>query len=281
MKVHNTLPLLIACLKRWETVPTEAQFIAEYANPIASVMGDFFEDFHDVLLELNWKKYRDNAITIDPDVEEARFYRNFELVENLFGFKLEGEVFLAGTFLTMDGFARFERGTHKVFLGLDESHAEGRYIDILTTHELTHVARESRPEVWAGFGLDVKMSRADFLEYQPVIEHVFGEGFSCVVSELLVPGEPAWKYTYQSAESLRLVKKRSRELDLAIKAEITDKYGDYGRLYSIRPLFSQYVWGYEWVKKILMEEALGDAKNLVARCSGDFMNSALDYRLKF
>ena len=279
MKAHNTLPLLVECLSRWKNVPSLAQFNADYAYPISSVMGDFFEDFHEVLLDLNWNEYRANALKISPENEEKRFQKNLALVETLFGFKLEGEVFLAGTFHSMDGFARFERGQHKVYLGLDESHMHGNYLDILTTHELTHVARESRPEVWQGFGLDPKMSRADYLEYQPVIEHVFGEGFSCVVSEILIPGEPSWKYAYQTAESIRVVQKNTKVLDRIIKHEVQSKDGDYGTLYGIDPVFSQYVWGYEWVKKLLHEKANGDPRQLVSRCSGDFMTECMDFRL--
>jgi hypothetical protein len=279
MKVHNHIPLLIECLTRWETCPDENQFLTEYARPLRATMGDFFDDFHDVLTDLNWNEYRAHALTLNPEHEAKRFERNLALVENLFGFKLGGEVFLIGTFQNMDGFARFERGEHKVYLGLDESHLDGRYLDVLTTHELTHVARESRPEVWQGFGLDPKMSRADFLEYQPVIEHVLGEGFSCVVSEILVPGEPVWKYTYQSEKSLEQVKRKSKEIDRLIKNEITHADGDYGKLYGIRPLFSQYVWGAEWVKTLLVKYANGDPKKLVTMCAKDFIQDSLEFTL--
>jgi hypothetical protein len=185
MKVHNSIPLFLECLTRWKTRPTEKQFIEEYAKPLHLTVGEFFDDFYEVLLDLDWNVYRTHALQMNAEFEGTRFHKNLELVENLFGFKLEGEVFLLGTFESMDGFARFEHGRHKVYLGLDESFSNGKYLDVLTTHELTHVARESRPEVWQGFGLDPKMSRADFLEYQPVIEHVFGEW---PISLLLTPG---------------------------------------------------------------------------------------------
>jgi hypothetical protein len=280
MKVHNFIPLLVECLTRWETRPTEAEFKREYARPTHAVMGDFFDDWHSELLELDWPTYRAHALKLDAAKEEKRLRHNLELVEKLFGFKLGGEVFLIGTFESMDGFARFERGEHKVYLGIDEDFDNGKYIDVLTTHELTHVARESRPEVWEGFGLNPKMERADFLEYQPVIEHVLGEGFSCVISEILVPNEPAWKYTYQTADSIKIVKKHAKELDRVIKHEITSPNGDYGTLYGIHPTFSQYVWGYEWVKHLLKTYAGGDPQKLVARCAKDFMDDALKFKLE-
>jgi hypothetical protein len=280
MKVHNFIPLLLDCLTRWETCPNEVQYLREYAEPTHAAMGNFFDDFYDVLTELDWPRYRAHALTLDPDIEEMRFHKNLDLVEELFGFKLAGEVFLIGTFEYMDGFARFDRGQHKVFLGVDESHLNGRYLDILTTHELTHVARESRAEVWEAFGLDPKMKRDDFLEYQPVIEHVMGEGFSCVISEILIPDEPAWKYTYQTFESLQKIKKESKILDRIIKNEILDKDGDYGRLYGIEPTFAQYVWGYEWVKHLAVKYTRGDASKLVSRSSKEFIEDAIAFELK-
>jgi hypothetical protein len=279
MKVHNSIPLLLECLNRWKTCPSEKQFMAEYADPQRAVIGDFFDDFHEDLEALNWVRYRENALKLDADFEAKRFQQNLELVEELFQFRLSGETFLIGTFEVMDGFARFERGNHKVFLGLDEGHLQGRYLDVLTTHELTHVARESRPEVWEGFGLDPKMSRADFLEYQPVVEHVLGEGFSCAVSEILVPGEAHWSYTYQTRESLEQVYKNAATLDRLIKKEIENPDGDYGKLYGIRPVFSQYVWGCEWVKQLLRDHAGGLPRNLVNRCAKDFLADAHAFQL--
>ncbi len=279
MKVHNHLPLLIDCLHRWKECPSEKQFIEEYAKPLRATMGTFFDDFHDVLTDLDWKKYRKHALTLDPVFEESRFYENLKKVEDLFEFKLGGEVFLLGTFHSMDGFARFEKGEHRVYLGFDENHLNGRYLDVLTTHELTHVARESRPEVWQGYGLDPKMSRSEYLENQTVIEHLLGEGFSCLVSEILIPNEDKWKYTYQSRESLELVYQEREMLNRIIKKEIRDLDGDFGVFYGIDPVFSHYVWSAEWVRTLLRDHADGDPKKLVARCSKDFIEHALKFNL--
>lgn len=279
MIVHNHIHLLIECLTRWKTCPTEKQFMDEYAIPLRKTVGDFFDDFHGVLTDLDWNTYREHALTLDSVFEESRFNENLKLVEDLFGFKLGGEVFLLGTFQTMDGFARFNQGEHRVYLGLDESHLNGRYLDILTTHELTHVARESRPEVWEGYQLNPKMQRSEYLENQSVIEHIMGEGFSCAISQLLIPGEETWKYTYQTAESLMRVMKNARSLDRIIKKEILNPDGDYGSFYGIDPVFSHYVWGAQWVKELLRDHADGDPRRLVSRCSKDFIQDALNFSL--
>lgn len=279
MKIHNHLFHLRECLTRWDVCPNEKLFIQDYATPLSATTLGFFEGYHDVLTDLDWDAYRTHALTIDPEAEEARLVKNIALVEDLFGFKLEGEVFLLGTFQYMDGFARFDRGRHQVFLGVDEDHLNGRYLDVLTTHELTHVARESRPEVWEGWGLNPKMPRADFLEYQPVIEHLVGEGFSCAVSELLVPGEAPWRYAYQNEQSLKLVQKHAKEMDRIIHQEIKNPNGDYGSLYGIRPNFAHYVWAWQWVKQVLKTHADHDPRKLVTLCSKELVQSALEFQL--
>ncbi len=280
MKVHNHLPLLIECLSRWKTRPSEEQFIREYALPLQSTMGGFFDDFYEVLLDLDWSSYRTHALTLDPAYEESRFTENLNQVEALFDFKLPGEVFLMGTFQHMDGFARFDQGTHKVYLGLDEDHLNGRYLDILTVHELTHVARETRPEVWQGYGLNPKMKRSDYLDSQTVIEHLMGEGFSCAVSEILVPGEEQWKYTYQSRESLEQVMNHAHHFDRVIKSELRSNDGDYGNLYGLEPLYAHYVWAWRWVKQLIREHGDGDPRKLVGLCSKDLIDHALQFSLR-
>jgi hypothetical protein len=279
MIIHNHLPLLHDCLRRWKNLPTEKQFSQEYAEPMSTTTGDFFEGFREVLEDLDWNAYRTEALTLDAIREEKRIRKNLQKVEDLFQFQLEGEVILMGAFTAMDGYARFDRGTHKVFLGVDESHGRGLYLDILMTHELTHVARESRPEVWEGFGLNPKMTQDEFTSSQPVIEHLMGEGFSCAVSEILVPGQAPWEYAYQSEKSLKQVYKNGRSIDQMIRHELKKSNGNYGHLYGVEPLYAHYVWAWQWVKTLLAKYAGGDAKKLVARCSQDFLADALEFRL--
>ena len=76
------------------------------------------------------------------------------------------------------------------------------------------------------------------------------------------------------------MKRTSKELDRLIKKEIVDPDGDYSRLYGIDPIFAQYVWGYEWTKKLLRDYSGGDARKLVSRCSKDFLADALSFELQ-
>jgi hypothetical protein len=185
----------------------------------------------------------------------------------------------------MDGYARFDRGSHKVFLAIDENYSNGAYIDILATHELTHVARESRPSVWEGFGLNPKMSQSEFTQFQPVIEHLVGEGLSCAVSEKLVPGQGPWLYAYQDSLGYEKVLKSAKRVDPIIKREILHPKGDYGRLYETHrygrnmPGLTHYVWAWHWTRQLLQDLARGDFRWLLEQCSKDFIQHALSFEL--
>lgn len=290
MKIHNILPQFLACLKKWEQKPTQAEFLKEYFQPNEELLAVIFdggsEEFYSVLEELDWKTYRTAAILLDPKKEEQRVLKYIQKVEKLFGFPLEGSVLLFGAFACMDGYARFDRGTHCVYLGVDESHHRDGYLDILIAHELTHVARESRGFVWESFGLDPKMTHDQFTDTLPVIEHLFGEGFSCAVSELLVPDQDPWLYAYQSKESLAQVLSQAAGVEKQIKKELAKRDGDYGRLYDPRlygknlPSLSHYVWAWQWAKQLLEEKAHSDPKKLISISSREMIQDAMQFKLK-
>lgn len=280
-------------MQSWEKPPTLEQFVEGYYRELSPYVDDLFDDedvfgsdLYSLVGRMNWREYRKGVLTLDPELEEKRLLHHVKQVEDLFNFNLEGEAILFASLHCMDGYARFDRGTHRVFLGVDESHAKDHYLDILQTHELTHVARESRRSVWEGFGLNPEMTHDEFTENQPVIEHLMGEGFSCYVSELLVPCEEPWHYAYQSKESLARVYKNAKRVDQAIHQEILlAGNGDYGRLYNPRlygpgmPPYTQYVWGWQWTKKLTQDLAGGNPRLLVERSSKEFIEHALSFRL--
>lgn len=295
MIIKSYLPQFKECMTRWEKPPTLKDFDSSYFQEISASLGQVFDHDPEYLYseigDLNWSRYRKEALKLSPVRELERLDYNIKKVEELFGFKLEGEAVLFSAFETMDGYARFDRGTHQVVLGVDESHGRGAYLDVLEVHELTHVARESRPEVWEGFGLNPKMTHDEFTENQRVIEHLVGEGFSCVVSEILVPGEPPWSYAYQTEDSLEQVMLLGPALDRGIHDELRKfhEQSDYSRLYSNDhyrvhgariPSFSHYVWAWQWVKQALQDFAGGDPKKFVNLCSKEMIEHALAFELK-
>lgn len=293
MKVINLLPILKTFLEKHVERPSLASFEQDYLREVSiwiqPMLDDFIQyrgtGFYDEILNLDWAAYRDEALSIDPEDEELRVRRHIESVEKLLGQPLRGEVVLLGAFTMMDGYARFDRGEHRVYLGVDESHGRGAYLDVLITHELTHVIREGAASVWEGFGLNPKMTHDEFGEKQPVIEHLFSEGFSCVVSEILNPGSDPWSYVYQTKDSLETIYLHSDCLDREIHKELLSSDGYYRTLYNPDrykadfPMFSHYVWAWQWVKHLLATQAGGDVRKLIPICSKDWVEDALHFKL--
>lgn len=290
MRIHNFLPLLHECLADWVSPPEAAEFARRYHAPMAGALGGVFgdgEEMHSIIRDVEWDTYRAEALRLDPVAEEARVRRHLADVERLVGFELSGDIILFGAFESMDGYARFEEGSHRVFLGVDESHGRGRYLDVLITHELVHVAREARASVWEGFGLSPRMTNREFTNSQPVIEHLAGEGFSCTVSELLVPGEDPWHYAYQEDRAgLERVLAHGAAVDRVVREELRDPDGDYGRLYSPAsyrprlPVFAHYVWAWQWTRRLLREGFGGDVSAMVGACSREWIEDALTFELR-
>ena len=277
-------------MQRWEKRPTLEDFTRTYFDSIAESCDSIFdgpEDLYEAIADVSWAQYRKEVIELNPEFEETRVRRHLKGVQDLLGMELEGEIILFSTFAGMDGYARFDRGTHRVFLGVDENHGVGQYLDILEPHELTHVARESQPSVWEGFGLNPKMSHHEFTENQPVIEHLFGEGFSCAVSEILTPTDAIWHYAYQERESLAQVMEHAPRVDHTIHHEIQlGDQGDYGRLYNPSrygarlPSFTHYVWAWQWAKKVIQDFGGGDPRKVLSVCSKEFIQHALQFKLE-
>jgi hypothetical protein len=297
MKIINELPRLLDCLKSWERAPTREQFARDYAEPmqdwLSPMLGDFWARLgtgpFEAIKDLDWAAYRKKTLLLDPKAEEERLKRQIAGVEGCLGYPLEGEAILFGAFTMMDGYARFEKGKHRVFLGCDESFDQGTYLDILFSHELTHVIRETRPTVWSGWGLSPTMTHDEFTQHLPVAEHLANEGFSCVVSELLNPGEGAASYVYQTPESMEKVRAGRAAIDRVVHAELEHPDGDYGRLYDVSqyrpvvPRFAHYVWAWQWVKAVVAELGQGDmqkgARQFVVACSKDLLESARAFHL--
>lgn len=294
MKIVNFLPQLLAALGKWKDTPTEDEFRRDYFDAVEPTLRPMLEDFgtrfggslYEIVQGLHWEEYRAETLILKPEREERRARRHIDAVEKLLGVKLEGEIVLFGAFTAMDGYARFNRGEHRVYLGVDESHGRGAYLDILVTHELTHVARESIECVWTGFGLDPKMTHDEFAASMPVVEHLLSEGYSCVVSELLNPGEDPWNYVYQSQDSLTRILEHGPAIDRVMHAEIKKKHGSYGSLYDTTrykpelPRYCHYAWAWQWAKHLLHARAGGDAKKLLGMCAKDFVEDALAFKLR-
>lgn len=290
MQVLNLLPTLRSCLERWVVTPTEAQFQDEYLGPHQDVLAPLLYDFegyrgftlYSQLADLKWEEYRSKTLKdVHSEAEESGVRHQIKRVEAATGISLGGEVVLFGAFEMMDGYARFHNGQHRVFLGLDEPFISQYAKDILVTHELTHVARESRPEVWGAHGLSHVLDHDHMVEVLPVVEHLFNEGYSCLVSEVLNPDQPAAKYTYQTAASFAIAMQNADSIDAAVRRALTG--GHYRELYDTEqyavgtPRFAHYIWAWQWVKS-LHEKGLS-VQALAREGSQAWVTDALQFSL--
>lgn len=293
LKIYNQLEFFLNCLNKWKNPPSEDQFVQEYLSPQEGLMAPLLDDFkhirgkpfYEFVQGIDWKKYRNHALKLDPQKEEKRVRSHAQAVEKSLGVNLKGEVVLFGAFTLMDGYARFDKGSHRVFLGVDESFDDDVYLNILMTHELTHVARESQPSVWEGFGLNIQMSHDEFQSRQPVVEHLFSEGFSCVLSQILNRTQSIWRYTFQTQKHLKHVFQHGDYVDKIVHEELQKTEGDYGLLYDesrytpANVHLVHYIWAWEWVKELLRTVGKNDPKNLLKVSSAAWKKHALSFKL--
>jgi hypothetical protein len=293
MKVINLLPVLLERLREWESPPKKAELAKHYLAPMEEWLKPMLEDWElhggealaEVVAGLDWKEYRESALELDPAAEEARLLRQIRGVEKLLGVTLSGEAVLFGAFTMMDGYARFDRGSHRVFLAPDEFHLSGSYMDILMSHELTHVARETRPEMWAGHGLPADLSHDDFSDKLPVIEHLYNEGFSCAVSERLNPCDEPWHYAYQSRSTLAKILEHGAAVDKVVHEVIRTSKTGWGQMYNPSrykpkmPQYCHYVWAWAWARSVIERQGGGDPRAVLAFPSSELVDDALAFRL--
>lgn len=286
MRVLNLLGLFKECMQAWDTPPPSAEIHRRYTRTLRGHTGEDWDwlagEAHG--LEIPWTTYRARILAMDPEGQERRVRQLAAQLQERLGVPITADVVLFSSFCSLDGFARYEKGAHRVYLGMDENLEDPEYLDILTVHELTHAARETQPKVWEGWGLPPKMEREHYLNSMPTLEHLFGEGYSCALSELLIPGLPAHRYVYLEEAEETLVRANRGAVNLAVNRELRlGDQGDFGKLYNPRtyspplPTMTHYWWAHHWVREVAKHFAAGDVTKLVGQCSKDFEEHALTW----
>lgn len=289
MRIYNFLPLLLDCLEKWETPPAREVFHSEYLTPIQNELHLNFPhhriDLHTTLLNLDWNSYRTQTLLLNPVDQEAKLRSLIQKTENLFGISLVGDILLFGGFRMIDGYAQFNQGSHLVFLGLD-IHQESSYsLEIMMAHELGHVARESRSEVWESWGLNPKMTNPEFVQNQPVIEHLLGEGLSCLVSELLVPGARPRDYVFQTELGFVKILENKGLINSVIQEALGDPQYGYRGLYNLDlyqnliPPFGHYYWAWQWTRTIFADQFHSNPKEILNTSSKLMLSHGQKYKI--
>ena len=178
----------------------------------------------------------------------ARAAEIVRIVETAFGRELPGLLVLSPSFGDLDGFARYESGSHTVFLGIDFPEADVPYLQALTAHELSHVYRDHSPRVWAHLGKPLsEISRAEYLDEGTAAEHLVSEGLATLFSMTLFPEIPGATHHYYSAEEYEWCRTNRDRIESAIRAclvrdqNVWSFYGE-GRAGPGSPSRTQYFW---------------------------------------
>lgn len=178
-------------------------------------------------------------------------------VERFFGRTLDADLVLIAGFGRLDGYARFERGRHTVYIGADYPEDEDHYLDLIIAHEVGHVVREGDPRTWRALGLEIDMTHEEFQERCPFEEHMIGEGLSTALSEAIFPGHAPREYLYFTDEQYAWCAAHEAEIEAGLRAfrgTSEAHYGLYARdaIAPGSPERTQYYWGHAVARKLVL-----------------------------
>lgn len=177
----------------------------------------------------------------------------FSDVSKTLGRALIGQVNFSPSFMTFDGFARYDRAHHTVWIGVDHPDADEKYLMALLAHELSHVFRDHQPEVWRevlekiGREKLEDFTRKDYLESVSAEEHLVSEGLATLFSQLIYPDIDLQTHHFYLPEELNWCFQNSNQIDLAIRDCIKGdqnvwKFYEEGAAGEGSPSRVQYFW---------------------------------------
>lgn len=197
------------------------------------------------------------------------------------GDELPGLLIYAPSYGEFDGFARYDRGGHAVLLGIDFPDADFDYLRALTAHELSHVHRDHRPDVWRHIGKPLsEVSRSEYLEAGSAQEHLVSEGLATLFSQALYPEIPPSVHHYYDAAEWQWCEEHGEDIHRSLLKSLQGD-GDVWSYYSPSrvapgsPSRTQYYWA----AKILSMRLEGlDAPRKLERLVELHAPAATDFR---
>jgi len=129
-----------------------------------------------------------------------------------------------------DGITVYSQGTPVVFIGVDYPGADIEYIQLIASHELSHVARDTIPGLMEAYGAHIKMSQKEILSLTPFKEHFIGEGLATLFSSLLFPGKRRRDYLFYGDEAYKWCFENFKIIEEKI-LDSAQSRGNLGRFY--------------------------------------------------
>ncbi len=261
-----------------------AAFEAEYLAPHRAQLGPVLSDMEgwtapiaDTLAGFDPARARRAIETAARRGYPGRAARTVEKVESFFGRPLDADLVLMAGFGRIDGYARFERGRHVVYIGIDYPEPADHYLDLIIAHEVGHVVREGDPATWKALGLDIDMTHDEFTERCPFEEHMLGEGLSTALSEAIYPGHAPHEYLYFTPEQWDWCRAYAKDIAAALRrfrGTREEHYALYARdaITPGSPERCQYFHGWMAVRSLL--ERGHDLRDVFRRGANEILEMA-------
>lgn len=181
------------------------------------------------------------------------------LIEKKFQTTLPGELVLTPSMGDVDGFARFDQGSHSVMLGIDFPDASLDYLRALTAHELSHVYRDHSPDVWGFLGKPIQeVSREEYLSATTAREHLVSEGLATLASQEIFPEISTENHHYYTPEEMKWCFENQTKIQKALETCLKDGDPDPWKFYGLNvvdlgsPSRVHYYWAAQkidlWIK---------------------------------
>lgn len=183
-------------------------------------------------------------------------------VEKAFGKALSGELRLSPSLMRFDGYARYDRGHHTVWFGVDHPDADEDYLHVLLAHELSHVYRDHCPGVWGFLKKPLKqISRQEYLDHMSPQEHLASEGLATLFSQSVYPSVPLHVHHYYFPEEMRWCLENFEKIDKALVNCLKGdgnvwSFYEEGRVGPQSPSRVQYFWAAQRIGHWLEEKGL-------------------------
>ncbi|PIR73164.1 MAG: hypothetical protein COU40_03875 [Candidatus Moranbacteria bacterium CG10_big_fil_rev_8_21_14_0_10_35_21] len=262
IKIHNLIPDFIRFIEALEKGEDfDYAFKKYYFSPNQKVLKPFYGDvkkiekgFSDFEKEFNLKKAKQRLEKIKERGCPEQAEKIIKKAEKFYQKKLTGEMVLFFSFSFVDGYTRFNKGKNTIYIGMDLPETEEDYYNILISHELNHLTRDSQEKILKSFGASKKLSHKAYLKKMTFAEHLVNEGLASYFSSRMFPNRKPWQYVYYSKRQYDWCQKNQLKIEKKIKQSLRAN-SDWGGFYQENfiekgsPEMTQYFFGINLIKK--------------------------------
>lgn len=227
-------------------------------NSLVRMAGEWGIDLQNVNRWLSSPEYTKNRENAQNFVVKIKAY--VKKIEDIFKMELPGELRLSPSLMQFDGFARYDRGEHTVWFGIDHPDADEPYLEALLAHELSHVYRDHQPEVWKKLAKPLReVSRKEYLEAMTPQEHLVSEGLATLFSQVVFPQTPLHVHHFYFEHEMRwCLENRDKIHSKIVECLKGDKevwkFYEEGVVENQSPSRIHYFWAAQQIRSWLLQD---------------------------